>query len=48
MSEKKRCVSIFNNILFTHHTNVFGGKPTLWDILKDVVGNLNQKKEGYK
>jgi hypothetical protein len=44
MFERKYVFQFCSNILFTHHTNAFGGKPTLWDFLKDVVGNLNWKK----
>lgn len=32
----------------THCTNAFGGKPALWDFMKDVVRNLNRKKEGFR
>jgi hypothetical protein len=41
MFGKERCVSFCNNMLSAHHTNAFGGKPTLWDFLKDVAINLN-------
>jgi hypothetical protein len=46
--KRKDVFRFCNNILSTHCTNVFGGKPSLWDFLKDVVGNQNRKKEGYK
>ncbi len=42
--KRKYVFQFCSNILFTHHTNAFGGKPTLWDFLKDVVGNLNWEK----
>ena len=33
-----------NHIIAAHCTGAFGGKPTLWDFLKDVVANLNWSK----
>jgi len=28
--------------------NVIGGKPILWDFMRDEVVNLNQMKQGHK
>ena len=36
------------NIVSAHCTSAFGGKPTLWDFLRDVVQNLNRNKVGYR
>jgi hypothetical protein len=36
------------NILNAHRTKAFGGKPALWDFLKDVVANLNRKAQGIR
>jgi hypothetical protein len=36
------------NILNAYRTNAFGGRPGLWDFLKDVPGNLNKKKQGVR
>jgi hypothetical protein len=38
MFEKKICVSI---ILFSHHTNAFGGKPTIWDFLNLMLQEIS-------
>jgi hypothetical protein len=46
--KRKDVFQFCSNILSTHHTNAFSGKPNLWDFLKDVAGNLNWKKWGYK
>lgn len=40
--------AFYNNILSTHRTNAFGGKPALWDFLRDVAANLNWSKQGYR
>ena len=37
-----------NNIISAHRTGAFGGKPGLWDFLKDVAGNLNRKGRGNR
>jgi hypothetical protein len=37
-----------NNILAAHRVGAFGGKPALWDFMKDVASNLNRKKQGYR
>jgi hypothetical protein len=39
---RKDVLSFCNNILAAHRTNAFGGKPTLWDFLRDVATNLNR------
>jgi len=46
--KRKYVLRFCSNILSTHCTNAFSGKHALWDFLKDVVGNLNWKKEGYQ
>jgi hypothetical protein len=33
--------------LAAYRTNAYGGTPALWDFLKDVAKNLNQKKQGW-
>jgi hypothetical protein len=45
---RKDVLSFCNNILATHRTNAFGGKPALWDFLRDVATNLNRKKQGHR
>jgi hypothetical protein len=45
---KKDVFSFCNNILAAHRTNAFGGKPALWDFLRDVATNLNCTKNGYR
>jgi hypothetical protein len=45
---RKDVLSFCNNILAAHRTNVFGGKPTLWDFLRDVATNLNCSKSGHR
>jgi hypothetical protein len=39
---RKDVLTFCNNILEAHITNAFGGKPTLWDFLRDVATNLNR------
>jgi hypothetical protein len=36
------------NVVSAHCTNVLGGKPALWDFMKDVATNLNKKKGGCR
>jgi hypothetical protein len=36
------------NIVAAHRTSAFGGKPALWDFMKDVATNLNRKKQGFR
>ena len=43
----KDVLSFCNNILMAYRTNRFGGKPTLWDFLRDVAHNLNRAKQGF-
>ena len=43
---RKDVISFCNNILAAHRTNAFGGKPALWDFLRDVATNLNQVSQG--
>jgi hypothetical protein len=47
MKKKYNVFQFCSNILFAHHTNVFGGIGLL-DFLKDVVVNLNHKKEEHR
>jgi len=35
-------------MLDAHIRNVFGGKPALWDFLRNVIANLNRAKESHK
>jgi hypothetical protein len=32
------------NVVSAHRTNALGGKPDLWDFMKDVATNLNRKR----
>lgn len=36
------------DIISAHRTGVMGGKPALWDFLRDVASNLNRKKQGIR
>lgn len=45
---RKDVLSVCNNILAAHRTNAFGGKPALWDFLRDVANNLNRQKQGHR
>lgn len=36
------------NIIATHRSRVFGGRPTLWNFLQDVAVNLNQSDRGKR
>jgi hypothetical protein len=44
---RKDVLSFCNNILAVNRTNAFGGKPALWDFLRDVANNLNCKKQEH-
>jgi hypothetical protein len=39
--KRKDVFQFCSNILSTHRTNAFGGKPALWDFWKDIARNLN-------
>jgi hypothetical protein len=45
---RKDVLSFCNNILAAHRTNAFGGKPALWDFLRDIATNLNRVRQGHK
>jgi hypothetical protein len=45
---RKDVLSFCNNILAAHSTNAFGGKPALWDFLRDVATNLNRVRQGHR
>jgi hypothetical protein len=45
---KNDVLSFCNNILAAHRTNAFGGKPALWDFLRDIANNLNRQKQGHR
>jgi hypothetical protein len=36
------------NIVAAYRTSAFGGKPALWNFMKDVATNLNRKKQGFR
>ena len=36
------------NIIAAHRGGAFGGRPALWDYLRDAVSNLNRKKQGFR
>ena len=42
MLKWKDVFAFCSNILHAHRTNAFGGKPALWNFLKDVATNINQ------
>lgn len=46
--EQGNIVKFCNNILLAHRTGAFGGRPALWDYLKDVAKNLNRSKRGFR
>jgi hypothetical protein len=35
------------NIVATHRSGAFGGKPALWDFLRDVAQNLNENTKSF-
>lgn len=45
---RKDVLTFCNNILAAHRTNAFGGKPALWEFLRDVATNLNRAKRGFR
>ena len=45
---RKDVLSFCNNILVAHRTNAFGGKPALWDFLRDIATNLNRVRQGHR
>ena len=47
-SEQHNVLKFCNNIIAAHRTGAFGGKPALWDFMRDVASNLNRKKRGYR
>jgi hypothetical protein len=36
------------DILSAHRSGAFGGRPALWDFMRDVAANLNRRKEGFR
>ena len=45
-SSDDNLIKFCNNIISAHRIGAFGGKPALWDFLKDVAPNLNRKDQG--
>ncbi len=45
---QKDILKFCNNIISAHRTGAFGGKPALWEFLKDVGQNLNREKHGHR
>ena len=41
-------IKFCNNIISAHRTGAFGGKPGLWDFMKDVAANLNRSDRGNR
>ena len=35
-------LSFCHNVIATHRIGTFGGKPTLWDFIRDIAKNLNR------
>ena len=44
-SSEHNAFKFCSNIIAAHKTSAMGGKPVLWDFLRDVVSNLNHKKQ---
>ena len=47
-SQQANVLKFCNNIISAHRTGAFGGKPSLWDFMKDVASNLNRSKKGFR
>ena len=47
-SHQANVLKICNNIISAHRIGAFGGKPALWDFMKDVASNLNRSKKGFR
>ena len=47
-SNESNLYGFCGNILNAHRSGAFGGKPTLWDFMRDVAANLNCRKEGVR
>jgi hypothetical protein len=45
---RKDVVKFCNDIIAAHRTGAFGGKPALWDFMRDVTTNLRRKKQGHR
>jgi hypothetical protein len=41
-------IKFCNDIICAHRTDAFGGKPGLWDFMKDVAANLNRDDHGNR
>ena len=46
-SDEHDLMKFCNNILAAHRSGVFGGKPALWDFMKDSAANLNRKDPAH-
>ena len=47
-SHQANVLKFCDNIISAHRTWAFGGKPTLWEVMKDVASNLNRSKKGVR
>jgi hypothetical protein len=47
-SDEHDLMKFCNNILAAHRSGVFGGKPALWDFMKDSAANLNRKDPAHR
>ena len=47
-SDQHNVLKFCTDIIAAHRTGAMGGKPALWDFMRDVACNLNQKKQGMR
>lgn len=47
-SQDHNVLKFCTNIIAAHRSGAFGGRPALWDFMKDVARNLNRKKTRYR
>lgn len=41
-NKENNLINFCNNVFVAHKSGAFGGKPALWDFMRDVAGNLNK------
>ena len=47
-SDQHNVYKFCHDIIKAHRTGAMGGKPALWDYLRDVASNLNRSKQGFR
>jgi len=47
-SNNHNVYKFFGDILRAHRTGAFGGRPALWDFMRDIAANLNRRKDGFR